>query len=81
MLYFHLLFCPFNGYAGLLQLYFYCQGLIELDSLLMLGIILITGYLGGELAKKFNLPSLTGYIITGLILGPSLLDVISSPLL
>ncbi len=47
----------------------------------MLGIILITGYLGGEMAKKFNLPSLTGYIITGLILGPSLLDVISSPLL
>ena len=47
----------------------------------MLGILLITGYLGGELAKKFKLPSLTGYILTGLILGPSLLEVISRPML
>jgi len=52
-----------------------------LDSLLIIGVILTTGYLGGELARKFKLPSVTGYIITGLILGPSLLDIISSPLL
>ncbi len=52
-----------------------------MDSLLIIGIILITGYLGGELAKKFNLPSLTGYIITGLIMGPSLLNIISTPTL
>jgi len=54
---------------------------IELDSLLIIGVILTTGYLGGELARKLKLPSVTGYIITGLILGPSLLNIISSPLL
>lgn len=50
-----------------------------MDSLLIIGVILTTGYLGGELARKLKLPSVTGYIITGLILGPSLLGIISSP--
>lgn len=35
-------------------------------------IILIVGFVGGKLAERFNLPSVSGYLILGLLLGPSL---------
>ena len=40
------------------------------------GILLITGYLFGKLAELAKLPSITGYIIAGLVLGKSILGVI-----
>ncbi len=41
------------------------------------GILLFVGYFAGQLAEKINLPSITGFIITGLILGDGLLGVVS----
>lgn len=41
-----------------------------------IAVILLFGLLGGRLAKKFNFPMVVGYVLTGLILGPSLLHVI-----
>lgn len=35
-------------------------------------IVLIVGYLGGALAKKLKLPNVSGYLVLGLILGPSM---------
>lgn len=44
--------------------------------LLSLGSIIIVGYLLGRLLSAMNLPSLIGYIIAGLIMGPSFFNLI-----
>lgn len=36
------------------------------------------GLIGGRVARKFNLPNVTGYLIGGLFLGPSFLNVIGA---
>lgn len=38
--------------------------------LFYLSVLLITGLLFGKLAKKFNLPNVTGYLLGGLFIGP-----------
>lgn len=48
-----------------------------MDLLLKIGIVIITGILGGKLAKRFNLPNVTGYLVAGLFIGPSFLKLIS----
>lgn len=40
------------------------------NALIFLGAIIIFGSLCGHLIEKINLPSITGYIIAGLIIGP-----------
>lgn len=40
------------------------------------GILLLTGYFFGKLAEKMKLPSITGYIFAGLLLGESLIGII-----
>lgn len=40
------------------------------------GILLITGYFAGKLAEKMRLPSITGYIFAGLLLGESIIGMI-----
>lgn len=35
-------------------------------------IVLIVGYIGGLIAKKLKLPNVSGYLVLGLILGPSI---------
>ena len=44
--------------------------------LLSLGFIIVVGYLLGRLLSAMNLPSLIGYIIAGLIMGPSFFNLI-----
>lgn len=44
---------------------------------LQLSIIAITGLLFGRFAKKLKLPSVTGYLVGGLLIGPYLLGFIS----
>jgi Kef-type K+ transport system membrane component KefB len=41
-----------------------------------LGILLVTGYFMGKIAERFNLPSVTGYLLAGLLLGDSILGII-----
>ena len=41
-------------------------------------LVLSFGILGGKIARKFNLPNVTGYLIGGLFLGPSFLKVVSA---
>lgn len=45
---------------------------------LYIAIILIVGMGGGKLASKVGLPTVSGYIICGLLLGPSVLNFITS---
>ena len=49
-----------------------------LDLFLKISIIILVGLLGGRIAKKFGLPSVSGYIVAGLLLGPSFIDLVSN---
>ena len=40
------------------------------------GILLVCGFFVGKLAQRLKLPSITGYIVTGLLLGPSVLSLV-----
>ncbi|MHC4605815.1 MAG: cation:proton antiporter domain-containing protein [Planctomycetota bacterium] len=45
------------------------------SELLVLAIVLVAGVTGGALVKRFHLPSVTGQILVGIVLGHSLLGV------
>jgi len=47
-----------------------------MESLLIVGIILFTGFVFGELLSKIKLPKVTGYILAGVILNPDLFHII-----
>ena len=47
-----------------------------LDPLLLAGVILLSGFILGELASRLFLPKVTGYIIAGILLNPRLFDII-----
>ena len=44
--------------------------------ILVIGIIVVCGFLGGLVSEKLKFPKITGYIIVGMLLSPSLLNVI-----
>lgn len=48
-----------------------------MNSSLLLGFVLLIGVIGGKVASKAKLPSVTGYIIFGLFVGPSFLNIIT----
>lgn len=52
--------------------------MILLDILLKLSLLIFTGLIGGEVASKLKLPNISGYIIGGLLLGPSLFNIIKT---
>ncbi len=37
-----------------------------------IGIVLLIGFIGSLLARKIKLPNVSGYLVLGLLLGPSL---------
>jgi len=49
-----------------------------LDVLLKLGIVLAIGLAGGRVAKKVKLPNVSGYLVAGLLLGPSFLRLVTA---
>lgn len=49
-----------------------------MNIFLKLALLLSFGLIGGRIARKFGLPNVTGYLIGGLFLGPSFLNIISS---
>lgn len=44
--------------------------------ILFLGIIIIVGYIGGKLSNRFKFPAVIGYLLAGLLLGPSVLNIL-----
>jgi len=50
---------------------------VTTDLLLALGIMVTVGLLGGALSNKIKFPRVTGYIIVGILLSPSVLNLIS----
>ncbi len=51
---------------------------ITLHYLAPVGAVMLLGLLGGKLAKLIKLPKVTGYLLTGLLIGPSVLQLISA---
>jgi len=52
-----------------------------MNSILAIGILIIAGFFGGLVAKKIRYPRISGYIIVGMLLSPSVLNVIPSGLI
>ena len=51
---------------------------METNLILAIGIIIVIGFLGGLVIEKIKFPRVTGYIVTGILLSPSLLNIIST---
>src|SRR5882762_8673644 len=51
-------------------------GPLEARATLALGFLLLAGHLGGELAKRFRLPRITGFLVTGFVVGPAWLGLV-----
>ena len=56
------------------------MGDINLTPLEALGVLFICGYLGGRLANWLRFPRVTGYIIAGILLSPSVTEFIPADL-
>jgi Kef-type K+ transport system membrane component KefB len=51
-------------------------GPLEARATLSLGFLLLVAHLGGELAKRARLPRLTGFLLTGVVVGPAWLGLV-----
>ena len=47
------------------------ERVVTLHLLAYVGLLLLLSYAGGKLANKFNFPRVTGYLVAGILLGPS----------
>ena len=50
---------------------------MDLDALLSIAIVLFTGLFFGKLITYLRLPNVTGFLLGGLIIGPSVLNILS----
>lgn len=50
------------------------------DQTLGLAVLLLVGYLGGRAAKLIKMPMVAGYVLAGLLVGPSVLHIIPAQL-
>ncbi|MFH1338614.1 MAG: cation:proton antiporter [Candidatus Omnitrophota bacterium] len=48
-----------------------------MDILIFAGIALVCGFIGGRVSNRLKFPAVVGYLIAGLILGPSFLNIFS----
>lgn len=46
-------------------------------ELLSVGVVILLGILGGKLSHKVKIPRVTGYMLTGLVFGPSVIGLLS----
>jgi len=51
--------------------------MLDAFPLLTLAVILVAGVLSGQLARRVKLPAVTGQILAGVVIGPSILDLAS----
>jgi Kef-type K+ transport system membrane component KefB len=50
---------------------------MQIDELFSVGMVILLGMLGGKFAHRMRVPKVTGYMLTGLLFGPSVLGLIS----
>ena len=51
-------------------------GPLEARATIALGFLLLAAHLGGDLAKRFRLPRITGLLVTGFLVGPAWLGLV-----
>jgi Kef-type K+ transport system membrane component KefB len=52
------------------------RNLLHNNLIFGVGALLLAGFVGGKLATRLKLPTISGYIVAGLVLGPSVLNVV-----
>lgn len=52
-----------------------------MSQLLALAILLVAGLLAGKLVQRIHLPSVTGYLLVGILVGPSVLGLVTPEIL
>ncbi len=52
------------------------RDLVHGNLIFGVGALLLAGFVGGKLASRLKLPTISGYIVAGLVLGPSMLNVV-----
>ena len=65
-----------NIFANLLPDFMYFEELSGLNLILVIGVILLLGALGGRLFQKIKIPQVVGYIVIGIIIGQSGLQLL-----
>lgn len=55
---------------------FNIQKVVELEFLIQISLLLVVAIIGGWLAKKISMPKVLGQIIMGIIIGPTVLNMI-----
>ncbi len=50
---------------------------IEVENIFLMGIILLTAFLIANSLKKIHLPKLTGFMLTGMLVGPNILNFLT----
>lgn len=56
----------------------YGRGRDILNIYLKISTVILFGVIGAKIARKLNLPNVTGYIVMGLLLGPSFLNLVTA---
>ena len=59
-----------------LKLYGFYDGMGAATTLIALAIMFLAGFLLSRISKLFRLPNVTGYILSGILIGPFLLDLV-----
>lgn len=54
---------------------------LHISAFTLLGIAIIVGFYMGHVAQCIKLPSLIGYMVSGVVLGPSILNLIDEPMI
>lgn len=49
--------------------------LFDVSTLMLLGVVILGGFFMGRVVRRANLPSLVGYMLFGILIGPSLLNL------
>lgn len=52
------------------------RDLVHGNLIFGVGALLLAGFVGGKIATRLKLPTISGYIVAGLVLGPSVLNVV-----
>ncbi|MFN2270992.1 MAG: hypothetical protein ACK2US_09165, partial [Anaerolineae bacterium] len=49
---------------------------VEIDTLTIIGLIIILAYLGSKVIQRIGIPQVVGFILVGVLLGSSFLNVV-----
>lgn len=65
--------------SGVSALQAEASGTVDPLTLAAIGFVVLASFSAAELGVRLGLPRVTGYIVSGLVLGPSVLDILSRP--